>query len=150
MKESLTSALQASNDLMTREIYAMKLVSVANGYAEDSLPPEVQSVQLKAADAALTPADQIALARQLVFDTGYQDAKTLIYTHLDHFLEGLLTTMAGRQADSKAALGQQLSYQRILIFALFVMNMVTFAAIAVLIVRPLTIHVKRIKENGLL
>lgn len=150
VQDSLSSALQASNDLMIREIYAMKLVSVANGYSEDSLPAEVQAVQLKASDAALKPAEQIELARQMVFDTGYQNAKNLIYTHVDHFLEGLLTTMADRQAASQTALGRQLSYQRVLIFALFIMNIITFAAITILIVRPLTIHVKRIKENGLL
>ena len=150
VQDSLSSALQASNDLMIREIYAMKLVSVANGYSEDSLPAEVQAVQLKASDAALKPAEQIELARQMVFDTGYQNAKNLIYTHVDHFLEGLLTTMADRQAASQTALGRQLSYQRVLIFALFIMNIITFAAITILIVRPLTIHIKRIKENGLL
>lgn len=150
VRESLESALQVSNDLMDREIYAMKLISLANGYDEDTLPEEVRAVQLKAADAALTPQEMIETARDLVFNTGYQDAKALIKSHLQHFVEGLLTTMSERQTISETKLGDSLSRQRALIFALFIMNVITFAVVTVLIVRPLTIHIKRIKDNGLL
>lgn len=150
VRESLESALQVSNDLMNREIYAMKLISLANGYDEDTLPEEVRAVQLKAADASLSPQEMIEKARELVFDGGYQDAKALINSHLKHFVEGLLTTMSDRQISSETALGKALSRQRVLILALFVMNVITFAAITVLIIRPLTVHIKRIKDNGLL
>lgn len=150
VEASLEAALQASNDLMVREIYTMKLVSVANGYAEDVLPTEVRAVPLKAEDAALSPADMIQLARKMVFDAGYQDAKALINTHLNHFIQGLLSAMSDRQLASETSLGKSLSHQRILIFSLFIMNIVTFIAITILIVRPLSIHIKRIEENGLL
>lgn len=43
-QESLQAALDSSNDLMVREIYSMKLVSVANGYSDDVLPQEVCSL----------------------------------------------------------------------------------------------------------
>lgn len=150
VQDSLEAALCASNDLMDREIYAMKLISVANGYTADALPAEVRAVQLKAADAALTPDEMIEKARMMVFDTGYQDAKALIKSHLDHFTEGLLNGMAAQQQASEKELENSLSFQRVLIFILFILNIITFVVITVLIVRPLTIHIKRIKENGLL
>ena len=150
VRHALESALECSNDLMEREIYAMELVSTANGYAESSLPEEVRRIQLKAADAALSPDEMIEKARTMVFDSGYQDAKALIRSHLDYFLDGIISSMAQRQADSAQAMGAAISLQRLLIILLFVINVITFVVITVLIVRPLTIHIRHIKENNLL
>lgn len=147
---SLEAALQSSNDLTVREIYAMKLISVANGYAEETLPGEVRAVQLRLTDAELSPQEMIERARSLVFDSGYQDAKALIRSHLNHFVSGILTTMQARQSASEAALSGSLSRQRLMILLLFFTTIVTFVVITLLIVRPLTIHIKRIKENGTL
>lgn len=147
---SLESALQCSNDLTVREIYAMKLISVANGYAEETLPGEVRAAQLKLTDASLPPQEMIERARSLVFDSGYQDAKALIRSHLDHFVSGMLSTMQSRQTASETALGDSLARQRLMILLLFVTTIVTFVVITLLIVRPLTIHIERIKENGML
>ena len=49
--------------------------SQADSQPESSLPEEVRRVQLKAADAALSPDEMIEKARTMVFDSGYQDAK---------------------------------------------------------------------------
>ena len=148
--DDLSAALRCSNDLMTREIYAMKLISVANGYDPATLPEEVRSVQLKRADAALEPAEMVEEARRLVFDSAYQDAKALIDSHLSHFLNSILSTMAQQQKDSEDALAQSLTYQQIFISVLFVMNVITFTVVTILIIRPLSIHIRRIKDKDLL
>ena len=150
VKQSLESALQCSNELMDREIYAMKLVSLANGYPRDKLPQEVREMALKAEDAGLPPEQMVERARELVFDAGYQDAKAEIRSHLDHFTTGVLEAMAERQKNCEDVLSASLSRQRILVTLLFIMNVVTFAAISILIIRPLTVHIKRIKDNELL
>ena len=150
VRKSLESALQSSNDLMNREIYAMKLVSLANGYSPDKLPQEVREMQLKVEDASLLPEEMVEKARELVFDSGYQDAKALIRSHLDHFTTGVLETMAERQKNCEDVLSASLSRQRVLVTLLFIMNVITFTAISILIIRPLTIHIKRIKDNELL
>lgn len=147
---SLKAALQCSNDLTEREIYAMRLVSTANGYAEDTLPSEVRAVQLRLTDAALSPQEMLELARLMVFDDGYQDAKALIRSHLSHFTSGILAAMQARQRDSEAVLSLSLARQRLMILLLFITTIVTFVVITLLIVRPLTVHIKRIKENGML
>ena len=147
---SLEAALQCSNDLTVREIYAMKLVSTANGYEEETLPAEVRAVQLRLTDAGLSPQAMLERARLMVFDDGYQDAKALIYSHLNHFTSGILTAMQTRQSDSEAALSLSLARQRLMILLLFITTIVTFVVITLLIVRPLTVHIKRIKENGML
>lgn len=149
-QKSLESALQASNELMEREIYAMKLISVANNYDESLIPQEVRRYQLKASDLELTSEEQIEKAVQLVFDKGYQDSKALIDSYLDRFTSGVLEQVSLRDAASEKALANYLAAQRVLIFAMFAMNIFTFVAIITLIVRPLTLHIKRIKENNML
>ena len=65
----------------------MKLVSLAKGRSEDTLPQEVRDMQLKAEDMRLSSGEMIEKARTMVFDSGYQNAKALIYSHLDRFVE---------------------------------------------------------------
>ena len=150
LKQSLEAALESSNDLMKTEAYSMKLISLANGYSDDVLPEEVRSIQLKAEDMRLSPEEMIEKGRSMVFDSGYQNAKALIYSHLDHFIDGTMTHLSEEQELVYSGLGDAITLQSILIVVLFLINIITFIAIYTLIVRPLTIHVRRIEENGML
>ena len=147
IRTSLEAALQSSNDLMNREIYAMKLISEANEYDEDLIPAEVKSIPLEASDLSLTSAQKIEKARNLVFGEEYLNAKAQIRSHLSRFTDELLLSLSQRQLQCESILGNSLSRKRLLVCLLFIMNVITFAAISILIVRPLTIHIKRIQDN---
>lgn len=146
--ESLNKALKASNDLMEREIRAMKLICVANGY--ENMPEEVKDYVLNIEDMSLSNDEKINKARTLVFDEGYESAKEVIRTHLGHYTDSIIGVLDERQSLLEYNMNKALSYQRILIIILFVMNVITFIAITVLIIRPLSIHIKHIKEDNLL
>ena len=146
--ESLNKALKASNDLMEREIRAMKLICAANGY--ENMPEEVKDYVLNIEDMNLSNNEKINKARTLVFDEGYESAKEVIRTHLGHYTDSIIDVLDQRQSLLENNMNKALSYQRILIIILFVMNVITFIAITVLIVRPLSIHIKHIKEDNLL
>ena len=146
--ESLNKALKASNDLMEREIRAMKLICVANGY--ENMPEEVKDYVLNIEDMNLSNDEKINKARTLVFDEGYESAKEVIRTHLGHYTDSIIDVLDQRQSLLENNMNKALSYQRILIIILFVMNVITFIAITVLIIRPLSIHIKHIKEDNLL
>lgn len=146
--ESLNKALKASNDLMEREIRAMKLICVANGY--ENMPEEVKGYVLNIEDMNLSNDEKINKARTLVFDEGYESAKEVIRTHLGHYTDSIIDVLDQRQSLLENNMNKALSYQRILIIILFVMNVITFIAITVLIIRPLSIHIKHIKEDNLL
>ena len=146
--ESLNKALKASNDLMEREIRAMKLICVANGY--ENMPEEVKDYVLNIEDMNLSNNEKINKARTLVFDEGYESAKEVIRTHLGHYTDSIIDVLDQRQSLLENNMNKALSYQRILIIILFVMNVITFIAITVLIIRPLSIHIKHIKEDNLL
>lgn len=146
--ESLNKALKASNDLMEREIRAMKLICAANGY--ENMPEEVKDYVLNIEDMNLSNNEKINKARTLVFDEGYESAKEVIRTHLGHYTDSIIDVLDQRQSLLENNMNKALSYQRILIIILFVMNVITFIAITVLIIRPLSIHIKHIKEDNLL
>lgn len=150
IQKDLQLALDESRDLMYREIYAMRLISEANHYNADILPKEVQDAVLKADDAALSSNGMIEKARDLVFNEGYQDAKALIYSHLSHFTEAVISTTHEKQQVSADTLSRLLFEQRIFITILFIITVVNFLVITLMIVRPLKIHIKRIKENDTL
>ena len=125
----------------------MKLIVVANGYDEAQVPVDVRNVQLLAADKSLSNEAKIAYARELVYNRGYMDAKALIKSHTDHFVNSLMRHTAQQQRSSMDALDKSLLNQRILISLLFVMNIVTFLVITILIVRPLSVYMKCIRDK---
>ena len=145
--QALEAARGSSLDLMEREIYAMKLIVVANGYDEAQIPEDVRKVQLLHYDKQLSSQQQIARARDLVYNRGYMDAKALIKAHGDHFVNSLMRHTAQRQKLSMAALDRSLSSQRILISMLFIMNIVTFLVITMLIVKPLSVYMQCIRDK---
>lgn len=149
-QQEIEMALQESNALMEREVYAMRLVATACGEADAILPQNVRMVSLSAADLALSPAEMLNKARVLVFDENYQNAKAHLDEHLSHVQKNILTDLAERQSSSEKSLEKALFYQQILVCLLFVIILLYFAAITLLIIRPLSVHIKHIKENAML
>ena len=145
--QALLAAKNSSMALMEREIYAMKLIALANGYDEAQLPAEVCQVQLLEVDKNLSSQAMIARARELVYNRSYMDAKAAIKSHSDTFVNKLMRRTAGEQKNSMLALDKSIFNQRLLISLLFVMNVLTFLVITVLIVRPLKMHMKSIREK---
>ena len=120
--QALLAAKNSSMALMEREIYAMKLIALANGYDEAQLPAEVCQVQLLEVDKNLSSEAMIARARELVYNRSYMDAKAAIKSHSDTFVNKLMRRTAGEQKNSMLALDKSIFIQRLLIILLFVMN----------------------------
>lgn len=146
----LEEALKESNNLTIREIYAIKLVAVAKGQNLKKFPQVVQDTDLSPEDQALDPAAKINLARKLVFDTGYQDAKKLIMGNISYFLNSIILETRQKQQDDTRMLGTILVKQRVTLLVLCLLNILTFLMIIMLILRPLQIYMKCIKEEKML
>ena len=109
----LQTALQYSYKLMERELYAMKLVAVANGYDISQLAQELQDCALSEEDLAASPEAQKEKAKNLVFDTAYQDEKALIESNLSYSTSSILGHTRSIQEASTEALRLQLGRLRI-------------------------------------
>lgn len=145
--QALEAAKASSMDLMEREIYAMKLIAMAKGYADYQLPQEVRQVKLLGIDKDLSKEAMIARARELVYNRSYMNAKALIKSHSDHFVNNLMRRTASVQKNSMAALDKSLCNQKLLISLLFVMNIITFLVVTMLIVNLLSVYMKCIREK---
>ena len=147
VERELEAALESSNGLMHREIYAMKLAAEASGCDEQELPQEVRDMKLYEEDLLLTPDEKLEKARHMVFDPVYQTQKGSISGHLDRFSDSVMEELKDRQQNNERDLRLAYSYQRFFIAVLFILNVLTYAVITVLVVRPLHMFIKSIQKN---
>ena len=146
----LTAALTNSDKLIAKEMYSIKLVSLANDYDMKVLPQEVREVQINLEDRALSPEEMLEKAEDMVFDDAYQSSKALIMSDIEHFLEGIEEETGQRQAKSVGSLDSMITRQRWYISALFILNVLTFIMVIVLVIRPLKIFLECIREGRLM
>ena len=148
--EYLEKALENSNQLMEREIYAMGLIAAAQNRDLSSLPQEVQDVVLLSRDEEMGPDEMVRTARDMVFDDGYEEVKELIRSNTDYFLNAVMEWTRDRQTGSSLELKKIMGQQRICISVLFILNTITFILVITLIVKPLQIYINCIKQEKML
>ena len=146
---ALTQAVNESNELMVRELYAIALVASAKGHVGTSALPVLAGTMLEPADAALSPEEKIEKARTMVFDTEYQTMKSEIYDHLDTFTQGILTKTETELSGGLNSLYNAITAQRALLTVLIVLNVITFFAIALMVIRPLHGCIRSIRDRTL-
>lgn len=146
----LSTALSNSNKLISKELYSIKLVSIANDYNMKLLPEEVRNVQVTLEDRSLPEDEMLEKAQEMVFDDAYQASKALIMSDIEHFLEGIVEETGQKQKNSVGSLESMISQQRWYISALFILNILTFIMIIVLVIRPVQIYIECIKEGRLM
>ncbi|MCI8836121.1 MAG: GGDEF domain-containing protein [Ruminococcus sp.] len=146
----LQTALKESDQLMEKELYAMKLISVANAYDAEMLPDEVREIQLTTEDQALSSEKMVSRAQEMVFGSAYQQEKAQIMKDINLFIDTIVSQTEGIQEERVQSLEQTLREQRVLISLLFVMNILTFILIVTMIVKPLQLHINCIQEGKLL
>lgn len=143
----LQTAMDLSNQLMEREIYSMKLITTACGYPLSDFPEEVQAVQLKEADQALDKEEMIRYGREMVLGPAYMEAKEAILDNITLFIGRTVEITDQRQQESALDLKHIMARQQLFISILFVLNIVIFALILHLIVRPLQVYIQCIKDE---
>jgi diguanylate cyclase (GGDEF)-like protein len=148
--DALQNALDESNELAQTEIYAMKLVSVAKNYSEDSLPEELKTVELKEEDLALSSEEMIEKARTMVFDSDYQISKETIDSYISQVVTPILEQTQEKQLSSAEELKKAVTYDRIWLSIFLITNIITFIVITVFVVKPLRSYVRDIKNQKLI
>lgn len=146
----LKNALEGSNELMEREIYSMKLVAVAMGQDMADLPQEVGDMELTKEDESLSREAKLEKAVNMVFDSAYQDAKALITSNISYFSNSVLDATLQEKGDSSQRMRSVMGRQRLFISFLFVLNIMNFILVIILIVKPLQIYIRCIREDKML
>ena len=142
---ALAEALQQSNDLAVRELYAMRLVAEATGL--ETMPHELASVELSQADAASSSEEKHATAEEIVFGDAYHTSKTLITSSVTACSDDLLTTLDAEALASGKSLQHQLWNMRFVIFMLLAIMVFVILATVFLILWPLAIYTREVSRD---
>ena len=148
--ETLQEALAASVDLMQTEYSSMRLVEESIGTDDASWPQELKDARLSPEDEALSSADKLLRAQQLVFGTEYENAKDIITGDVDAAIASLTEEINTRQNHAATIFSH--------VFRLLIACVMTFAIMMVLscllihfwVARPLLAFHKDIEADTLL
>lgn len=143
----LEEALARSNRLMGREIYAIKLTALSQGADLQEFPEEVQKMPLSQGDKNLSSEELQEKARKMIFGSEYQDAKALIMSNIGYFVKEAVSNTSQNQQDSFFKLNETITWSKICLSILFLLNLVTFAMIILLIIKPLQLYINCIKDE---
>ena len=146
----LSTALSASNELMTAELYAMRLAIEGRGQNVADYPAELAAVHLTAADRALSAEQKLAYAEELVFNDSYQDYKARISDNVSRCSKALIEATRTEQRQSSERLRIQLRNQELLIVVMLVLAFALVFLTSSLMIRPIRRYVASvIKEEEL-
>lgn len=141
----LTAALSESNDLATRELYAMRLAADAVGI--DPLPDALKAITLDEQDVGISVEEAQKRARQLMLDNRYRDMKARVVNDVNDCTSALIEGIQQRET----AIERQIDG---LIFWLLVIVSLLVALIAIaalinyrLIIRPMRTHAVNLRNN---
>lgn len=141
----LSKALERSNQLTELEIYAMRLAAEAEGLS--GLPQEVEDVELFPGHKGLSDEEKIDLARDKVFGEEYQAKKALINDNVTAFINDVMSSTHYTQETAMSDLSRAMTTQRVAFSLLLLLNIAIFIMIIVLIIKPLRVYIKCIRED---
>lgn len=144
---ALQSALDRSNALVEREIYAIRLATAALDRDVAAFPQAVRETELTSEDQFLTPDEMQEKARDLVFGATYQAAKGQIKSDMEYSLTSLENTIKGRMEEGYVSFQVAMQNHRILIDVQFAATLAGFLFTILLVVLPMSAYVRHIKAG---
>ena len=143
----LKTALESSNELMKREMYSMKLVATAMGHDIREFAWELEDIRLTGADQKMDSEAMLKKAEDMVFDTVYQDAKAQINRNISYFLNHVVEATKQQRTDNASMMQRIMNTQRVYIGLLFVLSAMNLVLVIALIVKPLRVYIRCIKDE---
>ena len=132
----LNNAMELSENLVTKELHAMKLVAIAKGIDVNKLPEEVTSYDLPEEELSLDDIEQQNLAIQLLYNDDYEDAKDRINWDVDSAILLIKDESGAQYRENESDLIMILNIATLLIFIMFILVMLIFIFNTLLVVRP--------------
>ncbi len=143
----LEEALALSVKLMDTEYYSIRLVAEAQGINLSRFPQDVQSVNLSAADKALSAEDKMTLARDILYDDNYQSYKEQIYEAVSKCSQALTDQIGHTELADAREVSRMLKFQYAFLAVLFLLFVGFLFFNTRLVVKPLHRFVEHINNN---
>ena len=144
----LSNAMSQSENLMTKEYYAMRLAIEGYGYDVRDYPEVLHYVTLSDEDLALSPSEQINRSSDYLFDNEYLLAKLRISNNMTSCLEVLEQEIDTKQTNISEALRRQVKYEHIFTVILIGIMLSIVIIISRLVFKPLNKCVEIIRNES--
>lgn len=132
----LNNAMEMSENLVGKELHAMKLAAVAYETDINKLPEEIASYELPEEELNLEVSKQQNLAIQLMYNDEYKEAKDRINWDVDNAIMLIKDESGARYRENEADLIMVLNIATLLIFIMFILLMLIFIFNTLLVVNP--------------
>ena len=144
----LSNAMSQSENLMTKEYYAMRLAIEGYGYDVRDYPEVLHYVTLSDEDIALSPSEQINRSSDYLFDNEYLLAKLRISNNMTSCLEVLEQEIDTKQTNISEALRRQVKFEHIFTVILIGIMLSIVIIISRLVFKPLNKCVEIIRNES--
>lgn len=144
--KDIEEAMEESNHLMIKELYAMKLTAIALNV--ENTPANLANVIIDENDLALSAAQKISKAQKLVSDNEYQLVKEQISSNVNSCLEQLLAMAKSKQNNTIDIFKDLYTKQAIAQFFLLLFFIFENFVIHKLVINPLNIYNENMKNDN--
>ena len=145
---SLQSAMDASNELIKTEYYAMRLVLEANNVDPINWPESLRGIALSDPDETLSAEEKILMAQQLVSNDDYETTCNRINTQVTSCTNNLIQKIRNRQGRSTTIFSDMYRKLEIGVAVLVIMMLIMSLIVRKLIVVPLMNCIHSIEHGG--
>lgn len=146
----IMEAKEMSDRLIQKEVYAISLVAHSSKHSLKQYTYGEYDVDLFEEDLLMEKQEILDKAAGLVFDSDYQKFKEIIRQKLDSFLKSIRSETHSWQQESIEKMEQIVARQHIQVGLLFGVNMIVFGMVILLVIRPLQIYARNIREEKML
>ncbi len=145
--DALQKALGYSQELMNTEYYSMRLVAETTDTEEDSWPEEIQAVSLSPEDEALTDAQKLQKAQEIVCDNQYQSTRTEITSDVSACMDGLIRQTKNSQGRATTIFSDMYRKLEVGVGILALLMLAMCIMVRHLVVKPLISYNTSIKRG---
>ena len=146
-RAALQKSLEHSQDLMNLEYYSMKLVLEAKGMKPGPQASVLNDVVLSSEDEALSPAEKIERATELVYNEAYTNEVATIEDYVAECKHEILAEFQEIQEKNSAQLHTLLFRQQVLTWLMFAVVIGLILSFIMVILWPIQHYITRIAAN---
>ena len=144
---NLSAALSLSNELVSIENRAMRLMLEAGDYDMTQIPADIAGLELTAEDRGLSPAQLREKAQSLVFDNNYMHYKDRIRENVSLCTQALIHSSSQELERASAKLSLLVNIQTAMTILILLIVLGIVVLITTMIRRPLTNMVQLMQER---
>lgn len=146
--KKLSTAFSQSENLISIEMYAMKLKFMAEGIPETEIPQELQDITIREQDRFLSKKEMADRSINMLFDSGYLIYKMRINENCDCMINSIDDANEKEVSDNLDNLSEKIAYLGATQILMFIIIAAFFIVNITLIIRPINSYMDSINQDS--